>query len=153
FFPRFHEAIAQATNHIHLNLYIFDRDDVAVKVADALKERSREIPVELILDRMGSIGGGMSPPSTPLPEDFIAPASILSYVPEDPNGQVRPFLNPWLSSDHSKVLLVDGIYAWLGGMNLGREYRYEWHDLMVELSGPVVTSLETEFRHAWAHAG
>src|SRR5262249_44809429 len=56
-------------------------------------------------------------------------------------------------SDHSKVLLVDGARAWLGGMNLGREYRYEWHDLMVEVSGPVVASLETEFRHAWAHAG
>jgi len=153
FFPRFHDAIAQATNHIRLNVYIFDRDDVAVKIADELKQRSSEVQVELILDRMGSIAAGMSPPSTPLPEDFIAPASILNYLREDSSVRVRPFLNPWLSSDHSKVLLVDGLHAWLGGMNLGREYRYEWHDLMVELSGPVVTSLETEFRHAWAHAG
>jgi len=153
FFPRFHQAIAQATNHIRLNLYIFDRDDIAVKIADELKQRSSEVQVELILDRMGSIAGGMSPPSTPLPEDFVAPSSILSYLKEDSNVRVRPFLNPWLSSDHSKVLLVDGVHAWLGGMNLGREYRYEWHDLMVELSGPVVTTLETEFRHAWAHAG
>src|SRR4029077_8714443 len=38
-------------------------------------------------------------------------------------------------------------------MNLGREYRYEWHDLMVEMEGPVVDSFEQEFRRNWAHAG
>jgi cardiolipin synthase len=66
---------------------------------------------------------------------------------------VRPFLNPWFSADHSKVFLVDGTHAWMGGMNLGREYRYEWHDLMVELRGPVVASLEDEFRREWAYEG
>ncbi len=38
-------------------------------------------------------------------------------------------------------------------MNFGREYRYEWHDLMVELEGPVVSSFEDRFRLDWAHAG
>ena len=51
------------------------------------------------------------------------------------------------------MILIDGQYAWLGGMNIGREYRFEWHDLMVEARGPVVASLETEFRREWAHAG
>ena len=101
FFPRFHQAITQATNHIRLNVYIFDRDDVAVKVADELKQRSSEVEVKVILDRMGSIAGGLSPPSTPLPEDFVAPASIFSYLKEDSNVKLRSFLNPWLSSDHS----------------------------------------------------
>ena len=153
FFPRFEQAIARATNHIYLNVYIFDRDDVAIHVADELKKRSSQVDVRIILDLMGSIAGGASPPATPLPEDFIAPASIQGYLRDNSRIRVRPFLNPWLSSDHSKVLLVDGQRAWLGGMNLGREYRYEWHDLMVEVAGPVVTSLETEFRHEWAHAG
>jgi cardiolipin synthase len=153
FFPRLRQAIAQATNHIHFDVYIFDRDDVAVGVADQLKQRSQEIDVKVILDRLGSIGAGTVPPATPLPEDFVFPASICSYLKENSRVRVRPFLNPWFSSDHSKVFLVDGAYAWLGGMNLGREYRYEWHDLMVELRGPVVASLEQEFRRDWAHAG
>jgi cardiolipin synthase len=51
------------------------------------------------------------------------------------------------------MLLIDGAYAWLGGMNLGRKYRYEWHDLMVEIHGPVVASFEDAFRRHWAHAG
>jgi phosphatidylserine/phosphatidylglycerophosphate/cardiolipin synthase-like enzyme len=38
-------------------------------------------------------------------------------------------------------------------MNIGRQYRYEWHDLMVGLTGPVVGRLERSYRKAWAHAG
>ena len=38
-------------------------------------------------------------------------------------------------------------------MNIGREYRYEWHDLMMEVKGPVVGRLKKDFRKAWAHAG
>jgi cardiolipin synthase A/B len=153
FFPRLHQAIAEATNHVHMDLYIFDRDDVAVGVADQLKQRSQEIEVKVLMDRLGSIGAGVVPPGTPLPDDFVFPSSIRSYLKEDSRVRVRSFLNPWMSADHSKVFLVDGTHAWLGGMNVGREYRYEWHDLMVELQGPVVASLEEEFSRDWAHAG
>lgn len=153
FFPRFRQAIAEATNSIHVNVYIFDRDDVAVDFADQLKARSRQVDVKVILDRMGSIGAGASPPATAMPEDFVAPSSIVSYLRHDSALRVRTFLNPWFSSDHAKTIMVDGTRAWLGGMNIGRKYRYEWHDLMVEVTGPVVSSLETEFRREWAHAG
>jgi cardiolipin synthase A/B len=153
FFPRLKEAIAAATNHINFEVYIFDKDDVGVSVADQLKQRSSQVPVKVILDRLGTIGGGANPPGTPMPEDFVSPTSICSYLKENSRVRVRRFLNPWFSSDHSKVLLVDGTHAWIGGMNLGREYRYEWHDVMVELQGPVVASLEEEFQHSWAHEG
>ena len=153
FFPRLHQAFAAATNHINVEVYIFDRDDVGVSVADQLKERARQVPVKVMFDRLGSIGAGGVPPGTPMPEDFVSPTSIYSYLKQDSRIQVRPFLNPWLSADHSKLILVDGTQAWMGGMNLGREYRYEWHDLMVELHGPIVATLEDEFRHSWAHEG
>jgi cardiolipin synthase A/B len=151
FFPRLKQAIGAATNHVNMDIYIFDKDDVGVGVANQLKQRACEIDVKVILDRLGTIGGGAAPPSTPLPEDFEPPSSMYSYLRKDSNVRVRPFLNPWFSTDHTKVFLVDGTHAWLGGMNLGREYRYEWHDVMVELQGPVVASLEDEFRRAWAH--
>lgn len=153
FFPRLKQAIATATNHIHFDVYIFDKDDVGVEMADELKRRSRQIEVKVILDRLGTIGAGAIPPSTPLPDNFVAPTSMYSYLRQNSHVRVHPFLNPWFSTDHSKVYLVDGTEAWLGGMNLGREYRYEWHDVMVELHGPVVASLEDEFRREWAHEG
>jgi phosphatidylserine/phosphatidylglycerophosphate/cardiolipin synthase-like enzyme len=153
FFSRLRQTIAAATNHIDVNVFIFDKDDVAVDIADRLKQRSADANVRVILDRMGSLAAGASPPATPLPLDFVPPSSISSYLTDHSRVQVRPFLNPWLSADHCKTYIVDGQSAWLGGMNLGREYLYEWHDMMVELRGPVVESLEREFRHDWAHAG
>ncbi|HXP63050.1 MAG TPA: phosphatidylserine/phosphatidylglycerophosphate/cardiolipin synthase family protein [Dongiaceae bacterium] len=153
FFNRLDQAIANATNHINFEIYIFDKDDVSVALADQLKERSRQIPVKVIMDAMGSIAAGIHPPATPLPQDFVAPRSMLGYLRKDSRVQARPFLNPWFSADHSKVLLIDGACAWLGGMNLGRKYRYEWHDLMAEVHGPVVASFEQGFRRHWAHAG
>jgi len=153
FFARLQQAIAEATNRISMNVFIFDRDDVAVGIADKLKQRSADIRVKVILDRMGSLAAGLVPPGSPLPVDFVAPASIINYLREDSHVHVRPFLNPWFSVDHTKVYLADGNRAWVGGMNLGREYRYEWHDLMFELQGPVVASLENEFKRDWAHAG
>jgi cardiolipin synthase len=153
FFARLQKAIADATNHISINVYIFDRDDVAVDIADRLKQRSAGVRVRVILDQMGSLTSGLSPPASPMPEDFDPPGSITAYLRRDSRVHVRPFLNPWFSVDHTKVYLVDGTHAWVGGMNLGREYRYEWHDLMFELQGPVVGSLENEFKRDWAHAG
>ncbi len=151
FFSRLRQAIAQATNHVHVHVNIFDRDDVAVSIADLLRQRSPELKVDVILDQMNSLAAGMIPPNSPMPEDFVMPSSITSYLRDGSHVHVRPFLNPWLSGDHSKIYMVDGTHAWIGGMNLGREYRFEWHDLMFELQGPVVTSLENEFRRAWAH--
>jgi cardiolipin synthase A/B len=153
FFKSLEQGIAQATNHIDILVYIFDKDDVAVQVADQLKRRSARVKVRVILDEEGSIAAGVAPPATPMPEGFLPPSSIVCYLRRGSHVKVRPFLNPWFSADHSKLFLVDGSRAWLGGMNIGREYRYEWHDLMVEVRGPVVGSLEETFRRDWAHAG
>jgi cardiolipin synthase len=153
FFTRLHQAIEEATNHIEMNLFIFDRDDVAVDVANQLKRRSSDVKTRIVLDRMGTLAAGISPPATPMPESFVPPKSIFSYLKDNSKVHVRAFLNPWFSADHCKVIVVDGNCAWLGGMNIGREYRYEWHDLMVEVRGPVVGSFENEFRKDWAHAG
>jgi phosphatidylserine/phosphatidylglycerophosphate/cardiolipin synthase-like enzyme len=153
FFTRMQEAFHDATNKIDVQMFIFDRDDVALEIADQLKQRSSEIPVRVIYDRLGSISGGLSPPATPLPAGFVAPTSISTYLSEDSRVKVRSSLNPWLTHNHSKLVLVDGRTAWVGGMNFGREYRYEWHDTMVEIQGPVVKSLQRDFRRSWAHAG
>jgi len=115
FFGRLTEALASATNRVHMLMYIFDRDDVAVQIAQQLKERAREIEVKVIIDRLGSLGGGVNPPGTPLPEEFIPPNSMLGYLREEPNLKVRPFLNPWFPSEQSKLWMVATNQAWLGG--------------------------------------
>jgi cardiolipin synthase len=92
------------------------------------------------VDGLGTLGGGLIASSS-LPEDFVAPVSIESYLEEDSEVDLRMLPNTWFMGDHTKTYLFDNTVAFLGGMNIGREYRYDWHDLMVELSGPVVDQL------------
>jgi cardiolipin synthase len=153
FYPALEERLRTARESIDFQIGIFDRDDVAVRVADLLRERSRAVRVRVLVDRMSTNAGGNTPPATPLPEGFVPPFSIGSYLEDGSGVKVRLFLNPWFSADHSKLIVVDARRAFLGGMNIGREYRYEWHDLMVEVEGPVVECLQRDFDQAWAHAG
>lgn len=152
FFPRFQSAVSNATDSVHINVYMFDNDDVAVDVANELRQRSSRIQVRVILDRLASMEAARVPPATPPAKPYVPPASITAYLRKGSHVQVHPFLNPFCSYDHSKVYLVDGTRAWIGGMNIGREYRSEWHDMMVEIGGPVVGWLEYGFRLDWAHA-
>jgi cardiolipin synthase len=88
-----------------------------------------------------------------MPLGFQRPASIKSYLTEHSRVKVRASANPWLTVDHRKCIIVDGRLAYVGGMNIGRDYRYAWHDMMIELTGPIVGWLEREYRLAWAHSG
>lgn len=152
FFPQLIENIQSAQESIDIRLYIFDNDDYALKMADLLKRRSREIKVRVLLDGLGTLGaGGTSSVSTP--ETYRPPASIINYLIDDSDIEVKVLPNPWLAGDHTKTIIIDRRIGFLGGMNIGREYRYDWHDLMVELHGPVVDVLHTEFERSWLQQG
>jgi cardiolipin synthase A/B len=153
YFPVLLQRIAEARETIHIRVNIFDRDDVAVEVAEALKRRSAAVKVRVLFDAFSSLTAGSLPPATAVPEGFVMPASIKSFLEKGSRVEVRESLNPWLTADHAKVFTFDRRYAHLGGMNIGREYRYEWHDLMFELEGPVVGQLEQDFVRSWAHEG
>jgi cardiolipin synthase A/B len=153
FFPLLEKRISEAQSKVDIHVCIFDRDDVAVEVADWIKRRSTNIEVKVIYDRLNSSGAGKAQPATPMPETFSPPRSIRAYLRSGGEVQLRPQPNPGFTCDHSKVFLVDTRYAYIGGMNLGREYRYEWHDMMAEVEGPVVASLQRQFDKKWAQVG
>jgi cardiolipin synthase A/B len=153
FFPAFIESVLSAKRSVDIIVFIFDTDDYAVKIADFLRERSYDIKVRVLLDDLGSIFAAQVTPDSPMPPGFEKPASIKSYLRTDSHVHVRVSANPWLTVDHRKFMIIDGREAYLGGMNIGRSYRYDWHDLMVRLTGPIVGRLERDYRLAWAHAG
>lgn len=148
FFNRLIDAIQSAEESIDIRLYIFDNDDYALKIADLLKQRSEEIRVRVLVDGLGTISAASSH-SPSMPENYQPPAKIIRYLESDSDIDVRTVMNPWLTGDHTKTILIDNRIAFLGGMNFGREYRYDWHDLMVELHGPVVDEIQTNFEKAW----
>ena len=153
FFLALIDDVLGASNSVDFRIYIFDRDDYAVEIADLLRARSPMVTVRVLLDDMGSLFAGNFPPETPLPPNFVAPASIVAYLEKDSEVTVRRAANPWFTADHTKTLIIDNNIAYIGGMNIGREYRYEWHDMMARLEGPVVGQISREFSRAWSHAG
>jgi cardiolipin synthase len=153
FFPALIQSVEGASRSVDAQVFIFDTDEYAVKIADLLKRRSAEVRVRVLLDDAGSLFAGNTARAVPPPGDFQRPADIQSYLTSGSHVQVRATANPWLTVDHRKCFVIDGRQAYLGGMNIGRQYRYEWHDLMAGLTGPVVGRLEKDYREAWAHAG
>ena len=153
FFTRFIDKLSTAEKSIHLQTYIFDNDDYALQIAELLKRRSNDgVEVKVLLDGLGTITATMADSSSQ-PDFHKAPRSVPWYLEKDSKVNVRQKANPWLTGDHVKSIIVDNDTAFVGGMNIGREYRYDWHDLMMELQGPVVDLLSDEFNKSWSHAG
>ncbi len=153
FFPELDRRIAQARHSIRIQVFIFDNDDIAVRCADTLKRRSSEVPVRVLYDDLGTTFAHTSAPETLGPSGFTPPAEMHDYLEKDSKVRVRRVLDPWLTCDHTKLLVFDNNTAIVGGMNIGREYYSEWHDLMVKVDGPVVASLGRDFDRAWRKAG
>jgi cardiolipin synthase len=153
FFPAFIESVSSAIRSVDVQVFIFDTDDYAVKIAHLLKLRSFHIRVKVLLDDLGSLFAAQNGPESIMPPNFQRPPSIISYLKKDSRVRVRASANPWLTVDHRKCMIIDGREAYVGGMNIGRAYRYDWHDMMVRVTGPVVGRLDKDYRLAWAHAG
>ena len=153
FFPELDRQIAAARHSIKIQIYIFDNDDIAVRYADMLKRRANEVSVQVLFDDLGSVFAYSAPPKTLGPCGFDPPSDMHRYLRDHSKVRARRILTPWLAADHTKLLVFDQRTAILGGMNIGREYYSEWHDLMVRVEGPVVGRLTREFNRAWRKAG
>ncbi len=152
FFSNLIKGITGARESIQLRTYIFDNDDYAIKIADLLRQRSHDVHVEVLIDGLGTLFATHTDSPT-MPESFSPPASITRYLEDGSRVSARIMTNPWFTGDHSKVTIIDRKEAFLGGMNIGREYRYDWHDLMVKVTGPVVEQLARDADAAWARSG
>jgi cardiolipin synthase len=57
--------------------------------------------------------------------------------------------------NHRKIVIVDGLAAWVGGLNVGDEYLGRdprvgyWRDTHVKVEGPVVQSVQVAFMEDW----
>ena len=152
-------AILAARDHINMETYILDDDDVGQRFAQALIDKQRQgVQVHLIRDSVGTIG-------TPVAFFERMAASgikVLEFNPINPSVVRKDWeLN---QRDHRKLLIVDGRTAFLGGINISSVYsggsagqgmraRPEaspaWRDTDLQLEGPVVAELQKLFLATW----
>ena len=153
YFGRLMETIDGAEESIDIRTYIFDNDDFAVEMADELKKRAEDVRVRIMVDSVGNLLAMQADPES-LPEDHKHPLSMRMYMERESEIKFRNLTNPWIiTGDHTKTTIIDKKTAFVGGMNIGREYRYDWHDMMMEVTGPVVDQLQFESDKAWARGG
>jgi cardiolipin synthase len=156
-------AIVGARDHINLETYILDDDEVGQRFAQALIDKQRQgVQVNLIRDSVGTIG------TSAAFFERLADSGIrvLEFNPMNPLVARKTWeLN---QRDHRKLLIVDGRIAFVGGINIssvysGGSFRQgsrskptnasdsgpAWRDTDLQLKGPVVAELQKIFLAAW----
>ena len=153
FFPAFMADVQSARQAIDLQVYIFDNDPYALEIGHLLKRRSESVRVRILMDELASWQAGASHPGVAQAGANDGPPYMAAWLRRESQVQVRPMAMTGLCSSHSKLIIIDGETGWTGGMNVGREYRSEWHDMMIRVEGPLVQAMQQAFGHGWAHAG
>ena len=110
YFPALFEAIGQARDHIHLDLYIIEDDSLGMLLSDMLIDKAREgVEVRLIYDDVGC---------------WNVKHSFFERMREE-GIEVVPFLPvrfPSFTSkvnyrNHRKLIVIDGRIGFIGGVN------------------------------------
>jgi cardiolipin synthase len=134
--------IREARHHVHLLFYTFRPDAVGRRFRDLLVQRARNgVEVRLLCDALGS---------------FLLPSRFLDPL-KAAGGRVDFFGRPRLLRrsltvnfrNHRKIVVTDGVAAYLGGLNIGNEYTGEWRDLGLLLRGPVAGQAQEVFADDW----
>ena len=143
FFPALLQTIAQARNHIHIGMYIIEDDALGRLISDALIAKARSgVEVRIIYDYVGC---------------WNVKNRFFEHLREE-GIEVSPFLPvrfPSFTSrvnyrNHRKMIVVDGVTGFIGGMNIAVRYVSDhWRDTMIKISGMGVYALQRAFLIDW----
>lgn len=140
--------IEKAEKFLALQFYILRNDETGRKMANLLKKKAGEgIKVYILYDHFGSFG---------TPRSFwkeLRNAGI-KVAASRPFKLLAPF--KYVRRDHRKLIIIDGIKAFTGGLNIANEYsgfhlrrREPWRDTGILIEGPAANKLFKEFKKAW----
>jgi cardiolipin synthase len=147
-FPSMLKAIGEAKSFINMEFYRFESDSLGTKFCEALMIKAREgIKVRIIYDDVGSWS---------LSNDIIKQMI-------DSGIEIFPFMPvrfPWLTNkinfrNHRKILVIDGLSGYVGGLNIADKYLYgtndigNWRDTHLVIVGEAVATLNSVFMVDW----
>ncbi|RFC52689.1 MAG: Phosphatidylserine/phosphatidylglycerophosphate/cardiolipin synthase [Verrucomicrobia bacterium] len=152
FFPAFLAGVQSARSSVDVQVYIFDNDPYAMEIGSLLRQRSADVRVRILTDELASWQAGASNPSVAEAGSDNGPPHMAAWLSRGSKITARPMAMTGLCANHTKLFIIDSRKAWTGGMNIGREYRSEWHDMMISIEGPLVRCMEDSFNLTWAHS-
>lgn len=151
FFEALLAAIEAAQDHIHLEFYIWEPDQIGVKIRNALITRARMgVRVRMLVDGTGSARLGRK---------FLAPLLVAGVEFARFNPVSLPFIRKRRIDfrTHRKIVVCDGRVGFMGGMNITDAQTTEfsssaWRDTHLRLEGTAVWPLQRMFLEDWYFA-
>ncbi|MGM0700271.1 MAG: cardiolipin synthase [Actinomycetota bacterium] len=151
---RMAELVDEAHEYVHVEIYIMAWDSTTDVFFQALERASaRGVEVRVLFDHIGS----RKYPGFHRLGKRLNAAGIEWHL-------MLPFI-PWRGKarridlrNHRKLLVIDGKRAMMGSQNMidssylnrkNSQIGRNWHDIMVELSGPIVAGIEAVFSTDW----
>ncbi len=152
-YPAWLDAIADARQTIHFEMYIIHEDDQGRRFAEALADKARQgVRVRLLYDWMGGFGKTSRAFWRRLRD---AGVDVRCY---NPPRIGEPF--GWVSRDHRKLIVVDDTTAFVTGLCIGQAWvgnaakrEDPWRDTGIAVRGPAVADIQAAFAEAWDACG
>jgi cardiolipin synthase A/B len=142
-FARLAQDLAAARRFIHLEYFIWEKDELTADITRILVDRlAAGVEVRIMYDYVGSI--------TFKKDELKQLAAAGAKVSADVTNAVK--LN---YRNHRKIAVIDGGIGYTGGMNMGKEYidgglRFEtWRDTHLRMTGQAVAELQKLFAMRW----
>jgi cardiolipin synthase A/B len=147
FFPAMLAAIRGARESVNMEMFIFNKGEIAQEFARAMAEKAREgVEVRVLLDDWGSHPHELA--------DLMEKAGVKLrwYKP------LRIYAIYKVGNrTHRKILTVDGRIGFTGGVGIDDRWKgdarnpKEWREVMVRVEGPVVAQLQAIFLEDWVN--
>lgn len=147
-FPAMIDAIKAAKHHIHIEYYIYEDDDIGTTLANLLIQKAKEgIKIRFIYDDFGS---------KTIRKEFVnqMQKAGIEAVPFYKITFIH-FANRLNYRNHRKILVVDGIVGFVGGINVADDYYNNgkkslfWRDTHIKIEGESVLNLQHIFLTDW----
>ncbi|WP_433853206.1 phospholipase D family protein [Stenotrophomonas nitritireducens] len=153
--------IRSASRSVDLQTYIFDTDDSARMIIDALLDAARRgVKVRLLIDQLSAISdlqmlGALSGAHANFELRIYNPTfgkAKLNYF--DYAGSVLCCFRRFNQRMHNKLLVVDGVVGVVGGRNYQDDYydwdrEYNFRDRDVVVAGPEAREMAANFQAFW----
>ncbi|WP_092110954.1 phosphatidylserine/phosphatidylglycerophosphate/cardiolipin synthase family protein [Prevotella sp. KH2C16] len=145
------KAIDQAKSSIHLEYFNFRNDSIARLLFQHLEEKAKEgVEVRALFDAFGNASNNRPLKKYHLDSIRAKGIEIYKYDPI-----TFPWINHVFTRDHRKIVIIDGKFAYIGGMNVADYYIKgtpqvgSWHDMHCRIDGTAVNTLQAIFLKAW----
>ncbi len=147
-FPEVLSRLEEANHFIHMEYYDWENDVRGNQIKDVLlKKAAQGVQVRVLYDDYASRGIKRN-----IVKELKAGGVVV--VPKI-KVKLKEFANRLNHRDHRKVIIIDGVQGFLGGINISDRYDNSidtglwWRDTHVHITGPAVLSLQRHFIVSW----